>query len=106
MNSIEALEQIYRDGVFIKENCVKGYVIDGKRTTEYFSEYCEIIKKDLDRLEKVEKDLHYLKEQNIELFQFQNGRIILGIDITNMPSEVERVKRIIKTTLKEVLGND
>lgn len=57
----------------------------------------------LDRLEKLEKDLKYLATQKVERFQFPNGREILGIDITNCPSNVERFNNIIQAISKEVL---
>ena len=57
MNSKKCLESIRRDGVFIKENCLKGYIIDSERTSENFSEFCDIIKQDLDRVEMLEKAL-------------------------------------------------
>ena len=79
------------------------------KTTEYdkltAQEKADLLT-EVERYNKLEKDLLYLKEQNIELFQFTNGRKIIGIDITNMPSEIEKIQRIIKETLKGVLGNE
>lgn len=68
-------------------------------SNEYCEEY-ENIKRDLDRLEKLEKDLKYISEQDFQIYRFPNGRIIFGVDITNCPSEQEKVKRILEEVLK------
>lgn len=52
MESKEALEEIKRDGVFLNSNGE----IDSKRTCECFSDYCNKIKQDLERLEELEND--------------------------------------------------
>lgn len=62
----------------------------------------QTIKQYLERLEKLEKDLKYISEQDFQIYRFPNGRIIFGVDITNCPSEQEKVKRI----LEEVLENE
>lgn len=66
----------------------------------------EKLKKDLEHLKKLEKDLKYISEQDFQIYKFPNGRIIFGIDITNCPSEQEKVKRIFKEVLKEVLEDE
>lgn len=62
MTSKEALEQIKRDGAFLKEGYGQA-LIDSKRTCEHFSEYCTIIEQDLERLEQLEKENQELKMQ-------------------------------------------
>lgn len=64
-------------------------------------------KQDLDRLEELEKqqeeikkDLLCIAELGLENYKFPNGRIIWGIDITNIPSQQEIKKRLFERQLK------
>lgn len=65
MTSKESLEQIKRDGVFLNSNGE----IDSKRTCECFSDYCNKINQDLERLEHLEKENQELKEQHEKDFE-------------------------------------
>lgn len=88
----------------LKKLCLLGQF--KKVIFEQLKECVSIIKQDLDRLEKLKKDLKYLATQKVERFQFPNGREILGIDITNCPSNVEIFNSIIQAISKEVLESE
>ena len=48
----------------------------------------------------LKKDLLYLQEQNVKIFIFPDGRKMLGIDINDIPSEAEKVKK-----LEDIINN-
>ena len=107
MTSKEVLEYL-RTCKYCKIVMGTDYENDDRYFTLYdvFSEEIEIIQKDLDRLEELEKDLTYINNQDFQTYKFPNGTIIFGVDITNCPSEKEKKKRILEMVLKEVLGNE
>ena len=72
------------------------------KTIDEVNQAFGVLEEGINRLEKLEKDLKYISEQDFQIYRFPNGRIIFGVDITNCPSEQEKVKRI----LEEVLENE
>lgn len=72
------------------------------KTIDEVNQAFGVLEDGINRLEKLEKDLKYISEQDFQIYRFPNGRIIFGVDITNCPSEQEKVKRI----LEEVLNNE
>lgn len=56
----------------------------------------------------LKKDLLYLQEQNVKIFIFPDGRKMLGIDINDIPSEAEKVKKLedIINNIMEELKNE
>ena len=107
MTSKEVLEYL-RTCKFCKIVMGTDYENDDRYPTIYdiFYEEIEIIEKDLERLEELEKDLIYINNQDFQTYKFPNGRILFGVDITNCPREKEKKKRILERMLKEVLENE
>lgn len=60
----------------------------------------KFIEEQLDELDKMKKDLQYLANNEVKIFNLPNNKI-LGIDITNSPSEVEIKKKILKDIIKK-----
>ena len=52
---------------------------------------------------RLKKDLLYLQKNGVGLYIFPNNRKILGIDITDYPSEVEIRKQILEDTIKNII---
>lgn len=52
---------------------------------------------------RLKKDLLYLQKNGVGLYIFPNNRKILGIDITDSPSEVEIRKQILEDTIKNII---
>lgn len=76
-------------------------------TAEHFKDWfpveLNIINQDLNQLEKIKKDLQYLQDNDVAIFMFPRGRIILGFDITNCPSEIETKKRILENAMNNMM---
>lgn len=70
------------------------------KTIDEVNQAFGVLEEGINRLEKLEKDLKYISEQDFQIYRFPNGRIIFGVDITNCPSEQEKVKRILEEVLK------
>ena len=51
----------------------------------------------------MKKDLLYLQKNGVEIYIFPNGRKILGIDITDSPSEGEIRKKILEDTINNII---
>lgn len=69
------------------------------KTIDEVNQAFGVLEDGINRLEKLEKDLKYISEQDFQIYRFPNGRIIFGVDITNCPSEQEKVKRILEDIL-------
>lgn len=71
------------------------------KTIDEVNQAFGVLEDGINRLEKLEKDLKYISEQDFQIYRFPNGRIIFGVDITNCPSEQEKVKRILEEVLEQ-----
>ncbi len=52
---------------------------------------------------RLKEDLLYLKKTGVEVYIFPDGRKILGYDITDSPSEIERKKEILEDIIKNII---
>ena len=71
---------------------------------DWFPVELNIINQDLNILEKLKKDLQYMQDNGVQIFMLPNGKIILGFDITNCPSEVESKKKILENAMSNIMG--
>ena len=70
-----------------------------------FVDELNIIKQDLEQLEKLKKDLQYLQDNGAAIFMFPRSketRVILGFDMTDCPSEVENKKEILENAMNNI----
>ena len=99
MTSKEALE-------YVKMCCSDGLQLPQNQSVEQIlliGNSLATIEKDLEVLEILKKDLLYLQKNGVGLYIFPNNRKILGIDITDSPSEVEIRKQILEDTIKNII---
>lgn len=111
-NALNVLEQ---DGAFIK-TVGDTFKIDSKRTTEHYSRYVNIIKKDLDRLEQLEEDIKEYKKRYYEIDK-ENTDLFTSLDTAykeneKLAEEIKKLKmykkaiKILKDKLALYLEND
>lgn len=82
---------------YIKKGVDEHYK-DFKGDYDVLLEECNELNKNYKRLKE---DLLYLKKNSVEVYIFPN-RKILGYDITDSPSEIERKKEILEDIIKNI----
>ena len=106
---LQERNKLNKENKLLKKDLKEYQAYIKKGVEEHYKEFMQdydVLLEEYNELNKnykiLKKDLLYLKKNSVELYVFPNGRKILGIDINDIPSEIENLKDIINNIMEEL----